>query len=75
MYARGINEVKYHAEMIRNGMGNIYDLAGPFVVYSELPEGAAVIESQCRPDTLDRPGRWVGCGTARLQILKEYFGW
>jgi len=75
MYARSRDEVKYHAEMIRSGCGAIYDVCEPFVVQSELPEGAAVIESQCRPDTIDRPGRWVGCGTARLQILKEYFGW
>ena len=76
MYARSRDEVKYHAEMIRSGMGSVYDFsAGPFVVYSELPEGAAVIESQCLPATMDTPGRFVGCGTARLQILKEYFGW
>lgn len=74
MYARSREEVLYHAEMIRNGMGNVYDPIGPFVVYSELPEGAAVIESQCLPATIDTPGRFVGCGTARLQILKEYFG-
>lgn len=75
MYARSRDEVKYHAEMIKSGMGSVYDFsAGPFVVYSELPEGAAVIESQCLPTTIDMPGRFVGCGTARLQILKEYFG-
>ncbi len=74
MYARSRDEVRYHAEMIRNGMGNIYD-TGPFVVYGELPEGAAVIESQCLPSTVDTPGRFVGCGTGRLQILKEYFSW
>ncbi len=75
MYARSRDEVKYHAEMIRSGMGSVYDPLGPFVVYSELAEGAAVIESQCLPATLDTPGRFVGCGTARLEILKEYFGW
>ncbi len=75
MYARSRDEVKYHAEMIRSGIGSVYDSTGPFVVYSELPEGAAVIESQCLPATVDTPGRFVGCGTARLQILKEYFGW
>ncbi|OGN03189.1 MAG: hypothetical protein A2655_03770 [Candidatus Yanofskybacteria bacterium RIFCSPHIGHO2_01_FULL_43_42] len=76
MYARSVDEVKYHAEMIRSGMGSVYDyLIGPFVVYGELLEGAAVIESQCLAATMDTPGRFVGCGTARLQILKEYFGW
>lgn len=75
MYPRSKEEMKYHAELIRGGMGSIYDRIGPFVVYSELAEGAAVIESQCLPETLDRPGRFVGCGTARLEVLKEYFGW
>lgn len=76
MYARSRDEVKYHAETIRANMGGVYDYSvGPFVVYGELPEGAAVIESQCLPATMDTPGRFVGCGTARLQILKEYFGW
>ena len=76
MYARNVNEVKYHAELIKEGMvAGIYDSVGPWVVYGELPEGAAVIESQCLPETVDRSGRFVGCGTARLGILKEYFGW
>lgn len=75
MYARSRDEVKYHAEMIRSVMGSVYDYSvGPFVVYGELPEGAAVVESQCLPATVDTPNRFVGCGTARLQILKEYFG-
>ncbi len=73
MYARTREEVEYHAELIRAGMGTIYDSVGPFVIYSELPEGASVIESQCRPDNVDRPGRFYGCGTARLQILKKFF--
>ncbi|HEY4474880.1 MAG TPA: hypothetical protein VJC06_03090 [Candidatus Paceibacterota bacterium] len=76
MYARSRDEVKVHAEMIKNSMrSGVYDFSvGPFVVYSELPEGGAVIESQCLPESIDIPGRFVGCGTARLQILKEYFG-
>jgi hypothetical protein len=39
-----------------------------------LYEGGAVIESECLPQTEDRPGRFVGCGTARLSILKSFFG-
>ena len=74
MYPKSKEELKYHAELIRSGMGGIYDPIGPFVVYSELFEGAAVIESQCLPETMDRPGRFVGCGTGRLNVLKEYFG-
>ena len=73
MYPRTRSEMEHNAEVIKAGMGTIYDNIGPFVVYSELPEGAAVIESQCLPQTLDRPGRFVGCGTQRLQILKKNF--
>ncbi len=75
MYPHSIDEIKYHAEMIRSGIGSVYDSAGPFVVYGELPEGAAVVESQCLPTTINTPGRFVGCGTGRLEILQEYFGW
>lgn len=81
MYPRTREEVDYSAAVIKKGMTEvvqdlgrpIYDNIGPFVVYSEMPEGAAVIESQCLPQTLDRPGRFVGCGTGRLEILKKYF--
>lgn len=74
MYARERGEVELHAELIRDGMRRrIYD-SGPLVVYGELPEGAAVIESQCLLETMDGPGRFVGCGLARLEILREFFG-
>lgn len=82
LYPRTREEMEHNAEVIKEGMTEpekelgrtIYDNVGPFVVYSELPEGAAVIESQCLPETLDRPGRFVGCGTRRLEIVKRYFG-
>lgn len=83
MYPRTRAEMEHHAEVVKRGMTvprddlnkrTTYDNIGPFVVYNELPEGAAVIESQCLPQTLDRPGRFVGCGTVRLEILKKYFG-
>lgn len=74
LYPKSRAELEYHAELIRSGLGTVYDNIGPLVVYNELPEGAAVIESQCRPDTLDRPGRFYGCGAARLSILKKFFG-
>src|SRR3989344_5814017 len=73
MYARERGEVELHAELIKDGMTRrIYD-SGPFVIYSELPEGAAVIESQCLSETRDAPGRFVGCGTVRLEILRNFF--
>lgn len=73
LYPKNKEEMEYHAELIRSGMGSVYDNLGPFVIYNELPEGSAVIESQCLPSTQDRPGRYVGCGKARLEILKRFF--
>ena len=75
LYPKTKEEMDYHAELIRSGMGSVYDRLGPFVVYSELPEGSAVIESQCLPKTIDSPGRYVGCGTRRLEVLKRFFSW
>jgi len=74
MYPTDRAEIVHHAEVIKQEFGTAYDPLGPFVVFSELIEGAAVIESQCLSDTLDKQDRWVGCGTGRLQILKDYFG-
>lgn len=79
MYPRTYEEMDNNAAVIKKGMTKpdkelgrtVYDNIGPFAVL-ELPEGAAVIESQCLPETMDRPGRFVGCGTRRLQILKKY---
>jgi hypothetical protein len=74
MYPVDRAEIVHHAEAIKQEFGTAYDPLGPFVVFSELIEGAAVIQSQCISDTLDKRDRWVGCGTGRLEILKEYFG-
>ena len=74
MYPVDRAEIVHHAENIKQEFGTTYDPLGPFVVFSELIEGAAVIESQCISDTLDKRDRWVGCGTGRLEILKQFFG-
>jgi hypothetical protein len=74
MYPESRAEVVHHAERIKEEFGTVFDPLGPFVVFSELFEGAAVIESQCISDTFDKRGRWVGCGTGRLDILQKYFG-
>jgi hypothetical protein len=74
MYPVDRADIVHHAEVIKQEFGTAYDPLGPFVVFSELIEGAAVIESQCISDTLDKRDRWVGCGTGRLEILKAYFG-
>jgi hypothetical protein len=74
MYPESREEVIHHAERIKEEFGTVYDPIGPFAVFSELIEGAAVIESQCISDTLDKRDRWVGCGTGRLDILNSFFG-
>jgi hypothetical protein len=73
MYPVSRGEMLHHAERIKEEFGTAYDPIGPFVVFSELVEGAAVIPSQCVSDTLDKRDRYVGCGTGRLDILKEVF--
>jgi hypothetical protein len=74
MYPHDRADIVHHAERIKEEFGTVFDPLGPFVVFSELIEGAAVIESQCISDTLDKRDRWVGCGTGRLDILRRYFG-
>lgn len=51
----------------------LFDNVPTFGVYSELPEGGAIIESQCALAQYQRY-RWTGCGTGRLEIMKKYFG-
>ena len=74
MYPQSRGEVTHHAERIKEEFGTVYDPIGPFAVFSELIEGAAVIESQCISDTVDKRDRWVGCGTGRLDVLNSVFG-
>ena len=74
MYPRTRAEMLRHVVSIKNSMGSVYDPIGPFVVFSELFEGAAVIQSQCVSDTVDKRDRYVGCGTGRLDILNTFFG-
>jgi hypothetical protein len=74
MYPRSRAEMIRHVTAIKSGMGTVYDPIGPFVVFSELFEGAAVIESQCVSDTVDKRDRYVGCGTGRLDVLNTFFG-
>ena len=74
MYPKTRGDMIRHASAIKSSMGTTYDRLGPFVVFSELAEGAAVIESECLPETMDTADRFVGCGTARLDIVKQFFG-
>lgn len=50
-----------------------FDNIGPFLIWSELYEGGAIIPSQCRPDTLNTATRFVGCGTERSDIVEKFF--
>ena len=74
MYPRSRAELLRHVASIKDATGTVYDPIGPFVVFSELFEGAAVIESQCVSDTVDKRDRYVGCGTGRLDVLNAFFG-
>ena len=73
MYPASRAEVVHHAERIKEEFGTVFDPLGPFVVFSELFEGAAVIQSQCVSDTSDKHDRWIGCGTGRLDVLRDVF--
>ena len=73
VYAKSKAEIVEHARLIKFGMTRweIFDNIGPFVVFSELPEGAAVIPSIRQPE---KEGRYVGYGTDRIEIVAKFFG-
>lgn len=71
LYARNREEVEFHAAMIKQNLSEEAPVV--FVVYSEWFEGGAVGESQCLPETFDSEDRFVGCGFARLELLREFF--
>lgn len=74
MYPRTKSELENHMKAILKGMSDgTYSPVGPFVVWSELYEGAAVIPSQCLPENRDTPTRFVGCGVGRLDLVQKYF--
>ena len=75
MYALNKREVEDFAKRLYDGMRNgIYSLLiGPFTIWDEYFEGGAVAPSQCTSATLDRPGRFVGCGYTRLAIMEQFF--
>lgn len=67
-------EVKRYAEWMKGqmGYGKLFNNIGPLIVYDELFEGGAVIESRCFPLSPLQYG-WAGCGTDRLEISFQYF--
>ena len=89
LYAKSRVEVIEHARLVNLDMNrwNVFDNYGPLVVWSELPEGGAVIpslprvENECRPDQIQTGNTlaelscgYVGYGTDRLNIVARYFG-
>jgi hypothetical protein len=72
MYPRTREELFGAAQSLKTAIAQdrIYDNYGPMVVYNELFEGAAVIESQpyAAPD-----GQYHGFGLDRLAIVKQFF--
>ncbi|MEK7138611.1 MAG: hypothetical protein AAB799_00325 [Patescibacteria group bacterium] len=73
LYPTTREEMVEHARLISLGMKRwkIYDGPGPFVIFSELPEGAAVIPTVARPEM---PGRYAGYGTGRIEVVAQFFG-
>lgn len=72
MYPRSRDELFGAAQTVKTAMSqqHIYDAYGPLVVYNELFEGAAVIESQPYPAP---PSQYHGFGLDRLAIVKQFF--
>lgn len=72
-YPTSRDEVVEHARLIRLGMTRwrTFDNLGPFVVFSELPEGGAVLPTISAPE---QSGKYVGYGTGRIDIVAQFFG-
>ena len=72
LYPRTRGEMEEHARLVRMGLTRwrIFD-GGPFAVFSELPEGGAVLPTIPRPEP---PDKYVGYGTGRMDVLRKCFG-
>ena len=72
MYPASRDELFGAAQVLKTSIAqeHIYDAYGPMVVYNELFEGAAVIESQpyAAPST-----QYHGFGLDRLSVVKQFF--
>ena len=73
MYPRTREELFGAAQALKTSIDqeHIFDNYGPMVVYNELFEGAAVIESQPYPAP---DSQYHGFGLERLAIVKQFFG-
>jgi hypothetical protein len=72
MYPKSRDELFGVAQSLKTAMmqEHVYDSYGPFVVYNELFEGAAVIES--RPYPVPQ-SQYHGFGVDRLSIVRQFF--
>jgi hypothetical protein len=72
LYPRSREEMENFCQVILDGQESGYiSRCGPMAVYSELFEGSSVCETEIREE---EPGRYVGYGTGRLELLRDYFG-
>jgi len=73
MYPRSREELFGAAQTLKTAIAQqgIYDSYGPMVIYNELFEGAAVIESQ---PYAAPASQYHGFGLDRLAIVKQFFG-
>jgi len=71
MYPRTREELFGAAQSVKTAIGaQIFDNYGPFVIYNELYEGAAVIDSQPYPVPSNE---YHAFGLERLQIVRQFF--
>ena len=73
MYPRSRDELYGAAQALKTAVAqeHVFDSYGPFVIYNELYEGAAVIESQPYAAPLSE---YHGFGLDRLSIVRQFFG-
>ena len=74
MYPKSRAEAEAFAKLLRDSMdAEALSPVGPFQIINEYFEGNAAAPSRCLQETFDTPSRFIGCGLARLEILKKYF--
>lgn len=74
MYPTSKEEVeKFALQVLKATRDGVFDIALPFVIWSEIYEGTAAIPSLCMEDNKNTPTRFVGCGTERLELVQKFF--
>ena len=71
MYPKSRDELLSAAQALKTmTQQGVFDSYGPMVIYNELFEGAAVIESQTYTAP---PGQYHGFGLDRLSVVRQFF--